>query len=173
MGPLGRWESRRVVKRGLNSYTSQAARAAGYRSGFEEKLANELDAIGVKYTFEDSVIVYYKPIKNGICSECSGTDIEQVCEYHPDFYLPEFNVYIETKGRFVSSDRRKHELIKKQYPDVDLRILFEYDGKATPNRRYSEWCEWKGIQYGIAPQKVTKKRHGIYLPEDWRLEFTK
>ena len=69
--------------------------------------------------------------------------------YTPDFVL-ENGIIIETKGRFVSADRRKHKEIKKQYPDLDIRFVFSnsrsklYKGAKST---YGEWCEKHGFLY--------------------------
>jgi hypothetical protein len=159
------------MARGLNSYTTAAARAAGYRSGFEQNLADYLDKHGIKYEFEKHKLLYRKPVTKGVCSTCESHDVVQVCSYTPDFFLPEHGVYIESKGRWVAADRAKHQLLMDQHSDEDIRLLFEYDGKATPNKRYSEYCKWKGLKYGIVPKKKTKTREGVYLPEEWLEEF--
>lgn len=157
-----------------NTFTTKAARAAGYRSGFEAFFAQELEFYGIPYEYESGncKLSYTKPVMNSQCLVC-GTSGEcvQYHNYTVDFYLPAQGVFIETKGRFTASDRRKHELIKEQHPDFNLFILFEYDGKATPKRRYSEWCEWKGIKYGIVPQKKTKRQEGKYIPDKWLEEW--
>ena len=43
--------------------------------------------------------------------------------YTPDFVLPN-GIILETKGQFISDDRRKHKLIKQQHPDLDIRFVF-------------------------------------------------
>lgn len=159
----------------LNSYTTRAARRLGYRSGFEAYFAEELEKYGIKYEYESEKckLSYCSAVKNAYCLDCGKGkgNILQEHTYTVDFYLPEHDVFIETKGRFTSPDRNKHELIHKQYPELKLFILFEYDGKATPKRRYSEWCEWKGICYGIVPKKRTKTDEGRYLPAKWLEEW--
>ena len=34
-------------------------------------------------------------------------------------------IIIETKGRFTAADRRKHLLVRKQHPHLDIRFVFE------------------------------------------------
>ncbi len=63
-------------------------------------------------------------------------------KYLPDFILPN-GIVIETKGRFVSADRRKHLQIKKQHPEIDIRFVFSnskaklYKGSKST---YADWC---------------------------------
>jgi len=59
-------------------------------------------------------------------------------------------MFIETKGRFVASDRAKHLLIQEQYPGIDLRFVFQKAGeKISRNSKttYGEWCHKHGFQY--------------------------
>ena len=69
-----------------------AALKAGYRSGFEDDVAKELRSKGIKFTYEKEKIKW--------------VDLK-VRTYTPDFVLSN-GIIIETKGRFVSTDRRKH-----------------------------------------------------------------
>ena len=57
--------------------------------------------------------------------ECMKVEWEDLAyrTYTPDFLLPN-GIIIETKGRFTPEDRRKHLLIKKQHPDLDIRFVF-------------------------------------------------
>jgi len=59
-------------------------------------------------------------------------------------------MYIETKGRFVASDRAKHKLIQEQFPDLDIRFLFQ-DAKlklyAGSDTTYGDWCKKNGFKY--------------------------
>lgn len=87
--------------------------------------------------------------------------------YNPDFSLSWLcnGIYqlsiIETKGYFSPEDRQKQKLIKEQYPDLDIRILFLADNKINrrSKTRYSDWCQQQGIAYAIRE-----------IPKDW---FTK
>jgi len=69
--------------------------------------------------------------------------------YNPDFKIGP-NTYIETKGRFLSSDRAKHLHIKKQHPEVKVYFLFgNADNTLTKSSKtkYSDWCEQHGYEY--------------------------
>ena len=110
-------------------------RVNGYRSGLEDKIAAELKEAGIEAEYEAVTLRYTIP--------------ERTARYTPDFILPN-GIIIETKGRFVTSDRTKHRLIREQYPDLDLRFVF-----SNPNTRigkksqttYAMWCERMGIPY--------------------------
>lgn len=165
-----------------NSYTSARARALGFRSGFESDVADALTNLGVKYEYENPVTCcfnYYKPVVKGRLLDKEwqevklekGTKVVQLKTYTTDFVIykadgktPHF--FVETKGKLTSTDRNKHKLIKEQYPDVDLRILFQSDGKATPKLRYSEWCANFKIKYGFIKRK-TKSDPGFFFEQSW------
>lgn len=106
----------------------------GYRSGLEEDTAAFLDKQKVKYTYEKKKIKW--------------VDLKYRT-YTPDFVL-ENGIIIETKGRFLTDDRRKHKEIKKQYPHLDIRFVFTncraklYKGSKTT---YEDWCIKNGFKY--------------------------
>lgn len=106
----------------------------GYRSGLEEDTASFLDKQKVGYTYEKTKIKW--------------VDL-RYRTYTPDFVL-ESGIIIETKGRFLTDDRRKHKEIKKQYPDLDIRFVFTnckaklYKGSKTT---YEDWCNKNGFKY--------------------------
>jgi len=70
-------------------------------------------------------------------------------KYLPDFILPN-GIVVETKGRFVSADRRKHLEVKKQHPDIDIRFIFSnsnsklYKGSKST---YADWCIKNGFKF--------------------------
>lgn len=107
----------------------------GYRSGLEEKLAVQLSQAGVEVAYESMTIPYEKPASKH--------------KYTPDFPLPN-GIIIESKGRFVTADRAKHLLIKKQHPDLDIRFVFSNSKSRiskTSKTTYAAWCEKYGFQY--------------------------
>ena len=111
-----------------------AALKAGYRSGFEDDVAKELKSKGVEFTYEKEKIKW--------------VDLK-VRTYTPDFVLGN-GIIIETKGRFVSNDRRKHKEIKKQFPDLDIRFVF-YNSRSKlykgAKSSYADWCDKYGFKY--------------------------
>lgn len=123
----------------------------GYRSGLEEQIAAQLEQAGVaaKYEDPDSKIEY---------------EVNETRRYTPDFILPN-GIIIETKGRFVTADRKKHKLIKEQHPDLDIRFVFSNSRariSKISNTTYGMWCEKLGIPYA-------DKR----IPEAWLKEKPK
>ena len=117
--------------------TTEEARALGYRSGTEARIAEELERAYVKFDYEPkgAVVKYEVPAKP--------------VRYLPDFVL-ENGIIIEVKGLFTPKDRKKHLLIKDQYPELDIRFVF-----SNPKQRlskaskttYAKWCEKNGFQY--------------------------
>lgn len=118
----------------------------GYRSGIELDVAEHLNKLGVLFTYEKEKIKW--------------VDMK-VRTYTPDFVLDN-GIIIETKGRFIASDRRKHLEIKKQYPDFDIRFVFSnsraklYKGAKSS---YGDWCKKNGFKYA---DKL--------IPKDWLKE---
>ena len=107
----------------------------GFRSGLEEKVAEFLTSKGVKFTFETLKVPYVKPETKHI--------------YTPDFILDN-GIIIETKGRWLLDDRKKHLLIRKQRPDLDIRILFQNaNAKISKGSKtsYADFCNKHGIKY--------------------------
>lgn len=50
--------------------------------------------------------------------------------FSPDFYLPEFDVYIELttmSQKLVTKKNRKVRRLKELYPDVSIKILYQRD----------------------------------------------
>lgn len=112
----------------------------GYRSGLEDRVSCQFTDRGLDPRYEQDIIMYQKPVS----------------KYHPDFKLPN-GVYVETKGRFVASDRTKHLLIREQHPEIEIRFVF-----TNPNAKlskvskttYAQWCDKYGFTYakGLIPE---------------------
>ena len=107
----------------------------GFRSGLEEKVAADLTAKSVGFTYEEVTISYVKPSKPA--------------KYTPDFVLAN-GIIVETKGRFLTADRQKHLLVQQQHPELDIRFVFSNSrariNKGSPTT-YAMWCEKNGFQY--------------------------
>jgi len=101
----------------------------GYRSGFEHTVSKELTEAKVKFEYETTVISYIKPETNHT--------------YTIDFTLPN-GILVETKGRWVLEDRKKHLLIQKQHPELDIRMVFmNPNGKIRKGSKttYATFCD--------------------------------
>ena len=113
-----------------------------YKSRFEKRFASDLKQRRIVFDYEKHKFSYQPKIKN----------------YTPDFYMPEFDLFVETKGFFNVADRVKHLLIKEQHPDVDIRFVF-MNPFTKINRKssttYAYWCEEHGVQY--AKERIPKE----------------
>lgn len=107
-----------------------------YRSIFEANIARAL--VRRKTFYEKDRIEYVVPSK----TRTYIPDWKVVTPHGKEFY-------IEAKGLFTRDDRAKHLLIKKQYPELDIRFLFYSNQKIGKTMRYSDWCEKYGIDYHI------------------------
>jgi|TARA_R110001583_G_scaffold8435_13_gene40311 hypothetical protein len=120
---------------GSNSRARRAALKHGYRSGFEHKVSEQLTEQKIKFGYEDTVIEYTIP--------------ERKSKYTVDFTLPN-GILVETKGRWVAADRKKHLLIKKQQPELDIRLVFQSaKSKISKGSKttYADYCDKHGIQW--------------------------
>lgn len=126
----------------------QAGLKHGYRSGLEEKVAEQLRKAGIPVEYESIKIPYVTPATPH--------------KYTPDFPLPN-GIIIETKGRFVPEDRDKHKKVKEQHPHLDIRFVFTnskspiYKGSKTT---YALWCTKNGFQYAdkLIPDEWLKEK---------------
>ena len=126
--------------------TSERRRHAiknGYRSGLEDDIAKDLKDRGVEFEYE-KLKVQWQLLENKT--------------YTPDSKLPN-GIIIESKGRFVQADRKKHLIIQDQHPFLDIRFVFSnsrsklYKGAKST---YGDWCNKHGFLYA-------DKR----IPDEW------
>ena len=131
----------------------QRALKAGYRSGLEQDTAKFLKKRRIGFTYEEMKIKWIDP---------------KIKTYTPDFVLDN-GIIIEVKGWFRAADRKKHLLIKEQYPKLDIRFIFGnennrlYKGSKT---KYSDWCDRHGYKYAnrIIPKKwLTERKKRVQL----------
>ena len=103
-----------------------------FRSRLEEKVADLLVELGVKYEYESTKIPYV--IQHN---------------YTPDFLLPN-GVYLECKGYWDADDRRKIKAVKTLNPDIDLRMVFQAPFNTISKKSkttYAKYCEKLGIPW--------------------------
>lgn len=108
---------------------------AAYRSGLEEKIVGQIEALGGSCQFESFKLAYKVPSRDA--------------HYTPDLLLPN-GIIIETKGLFQSDDRKKMKLIKEQFPDLDIRFIFSNaNAKIAKQSKttYSKWAETNGFPW--------------------------
>ena len=115
----------------------------GYRSGLEDRISEQLKSLKVPFKYEEFKIKY---------------EVNEVRTYTPDFELPN-GIIIESKGRFVAADRKKHLLVQRQHPDLDIRFVFS-NSKAKISKgsktTLGMWCDKHGYLYA---DKL--------IPEEW------
>jgi hypothetical protein len=125
----------------------QAGVKHGYRSGLEETISQLLTENNIDGEYEKHKVKYTIPTTDHV--------------YTPDFKLPN-GIFIETKGRFVMEDRKKHLLIKSQHPDIDIRFVFQNSRnkirKGSPTT-YADWCKKHGFLYADKT-----------IPQEWLFE---
>lgn len=124
----------------------QSALKAGYRSGLEQDNAKLLEGYNVDYEYEKFKIKY----------------VGKPRTYTPDFRLSN-GIIVETKGRFIPSDRTKHLLVKEQHPELDIRFVFSNSNQRLSKistQTYGGWCERHGFLYanGLIPVEWLKER---------------
>ena len=127
-----------------NNNSKWVAKKHGFKSGLEESISQQIDGKGIKVEYETEQVSYIVPASEH--------------NYHPDFKLPN-GIRIETKGRFVLADRKKHLLVKQQHPELDIRFVFT-NSKNKINKKskttYADWCDKNGFKYA---DKM--------IPEEW------
>jgi len=103
-----------------------------FRSKLEERVAELLEALKISYEYESTKVPYV--IQHHYC---------------PDFVLPN-HIYLETKGYWDPADRRKILAVKKDNPDIDLRMVFQapYNKISKKSKTtYAMWCEKHDIPW--------------------------
>lgn len=112
------------------------------RNKFESRIARQLVSSGAAFGYEEERLAY--TIKG--------------------FYKSDFTIrcksgkkiVIETKGYFRPEDKRKMVAVKKQHPDLDIRILFYSHSKS-----YIKWAEKYNIPWAVRE-----------IPQSWITEFS-
>ena len=103
-----------------------------FRSKLEERVATLLMTLGVSYEYESTKVPY--TIQHN---------------YTPDFVLPNY-VHLEAKGYWAAEDRRKILAVKRDNPDLDLRMVFQSPYNKISKRSkttYAQWCDRHGIPW--------------------------
>ena len=111
------------------------AKKYGFKSGLEENISKQIEGKGIVVEYETEKVEYIIPASSHT--------------YNPDFKLPN-GIRVETKGRFVLADRKKHLLVKEQNPNLDIRFVFS-NSKNKINKKskttYGDWCDKHGFKY--------------------------
>lgn len=128
------------------------------RSKLEDEVTRFLEKNKIEYRYEpkDGKLVYTIPAKK--------------CTYLPDFYIKTRSgktIIIECKGIWVYDDRYKHLLVKKAYPDLDIRFVFSNSKnkiRKGSKTTYADICKGKGRGYfkGVSWMYADKN-----IPREW------
>ena len=120
---------------------------------------NHLKANGIDFEYETHVIKYKSPVRGGVCTACGSRKCAKDRSYTPDFIVTRTDgtiVYLETKGRFPSTDRSKMRDVIKHNPALDIRMVFERSSKKRMLDQ-AAWCEKNGFYYHFGPE----------VPSEW------
>ena len=120
------------------------------RSKFEDTISSQLLSLCHHEDYETYEIHYTKPASQH--------------KYTPDFVLPN-GIIIEVKGILQPEDRAKHLLIQEQYPDLDIRFIFQNAKnkiRKGSKTTYADWAVKHGFKYAIKQ-----------IPESWLHESKK
>lgn len=104
------------------------------RNKFEQKIEDQLKSKKVDYKYEPYYIPYTLARR-----------------YLPDFSIRNGSILLEVKGYLRPEDRSKMAAVKKQNPELDLRIIF-YSKK----EKDIKWAEKIGLPWAIGS-----------IPKEW------
>jgi predicted nuclease of restriction endonuclease-like RecB superfamily len=110
------------------------------RNKFEQRINQQLKRSKIIYGYETERIPYV----------LAG-------HYIPDFIIQTQlgKVYVECKGYLRPEDKRKLRAVKRQHPEMDLRLLF-YGESTKRERDQIRWATKNGFKFAIDT-----------IPKDW------
>jgi len=119
------------------------------------KVADQIKEANYPLNYETETLNYIVP--------------ERKSKYTPDFIFTKKNgtlMYIETKGRWTATDRKKMKFILQSNPNIDLRIVFQ-----NPNQRISKTSKTTYEAYAnkLGITHVAKRD----IPAEWLAECVK
>lgn len=99
------------------------------RNNFEKRVARQLKRAKVPFKYEPEKIPYIL-----------------ARHYIPDFVLTTSTgkIYIETKGHLRREDKAKMVAVKRQHPNLDIRIVFY-----AKNKHQIRWADRHGFIYAF------------------------
>ena len=145
--PRNHWNS--------TSKKRQAAYKHGYKSGLELTVSEQITEADYPLCYETETLHYTVP--------------ETKHKYTPDFIFTKRNgelMYIETKGRWTTIDRKKMKHVLQSNPGIDIRIIFQ-----NPNQRISKTSKTTYEAYAnkLGITHVAKRD----IPAEWLAECVK
>ena len=143
------------------------------RSGFEDKIAKDLEDRGIDLDYEPWELEYFSKVQNVTLfhngdpsDECHiGCEAYKRRWYKPDFVIERGDAYpdlvIEAKGRLTGPTRTKMLDVKAAHPELDIRFLFYRKELLRPKLKRTpyntDWAEAHGFPWAI----------GHEVPEEW------
>ena len=101
---------------------SDKVAATSFAHPSERVAAQILDYYGIRWEYEPTTF----PIE----WDARG---EVIAAFSPDFYLPEFDTYIELttmSQKLVTKKNRKVRRLRELYPDIQIKIFYQKDFRA-------------------------------------------
>lgn len=131
------------------------------RSGLERTIRAGLERDKVPYEYESERFKFPLSQPGHRCQGCGSTDVVRTSTYLPDFVLYPKSpspVFVEAKGRFTGTNRRRLLAFRGALPGIDLRLVFQRDNYLYKSSkvRYSEWARDHGFPYHVG-NEVPKK----------------
>jgi cytidylate kinase len=109
----------RLARHGLHPSGNAALQKTVFAHHSEEMFANLLDFYRIAWEYEPRSF----PIQDGP----NGEVLEA---FTPDFYLPEFDLYVELttmKQSLVTRKNRKVRLLRERYPELNVQVFYAKD----------------------------------------------
>jgi hypothetical protein len=119
---------------------------------------------------EGDTFDYVSKVRSGECTACKSGEIVQRRTYTPDLHIVPTQrgskskangpgYYLEIKGHFPGPKRKLLGDFLKTGPTIDLRLLLQRDGKATPKLTQ--------LEYAVSRLKLPVHVWDGQLPRDW------
>jgi hypothetical protein len=101
---------------------SDKVAATSFAHPSERVAAQILDFYGIRWEYEPTTFPIEWDAKGGV-----------IASFSPDFYLPDFDLYIELttmSQKLVTKKNRKVRRLKELYPDIQIKIFYQKDFRA-------------------------------------------
>lgn len=109
----------RLAEHGITPPGKAGVKRRAFANRSEEIFANLLDFYRIDWQYE--------PKSFALVWDEHGQPVEQ---FTPDFFLPEFNLFVELttmKQSLVTRKNRKVKLLKQLYPAVNIQVFYQRD----------------------------------------------
>ena len=105
------------------------------KSKFEKRFYDELVRRNLDFAYEADTLKYTLALY-----------------YKPDWKVRD-GLFLETKGKFDYTERRKILAVHECNPDAEVRMVFMRNQKLGKNSKmtYGEWCDKHGIKWSVFP----------------------